>query len=63
MLLAFSECCISECWLIYRTSYATAMGSGISASSIDKLAEEEIKQVWDFLKERLFEAKQAKLIA
>jgi hypothetical protein len=33
------------------------MGSGISASSIDKLAEEEIKQVWDFLKERLFEAK------
>lgn len=43
-----------------RTSYATAMGSGVSASLIDKLAEEEIKRSWDFVKERLFETNQSK---
>lgn len=38
-----------------RTSYATSMGQGNSAATFDKLAEEEIKQVWNFIKARLFE--------
>jgi chromosome partitioning protein len=38
-----------------RTSYANAMGQGNSAATFDKLAEEEIKQVWNFIKARLFE--------
>lgn len=42
-----------------RTSYANAMGQGNSAVSYDKAAEEEIKQVWDFLKSRLFEEKKS----
>lgn len=37
-----------------RTSYASAMGSGGSACDIDKSAEEEISQVWEFVKSRLF---------
>lgn len=40
-----------------RTSYANAMGQGSSAALYDKLAEEEIKQVWDFIKNRLFDEK------
>jgi chromosome partitioning protein len=38
-----------------RTSYAGAMGTGGSAAEIDKLAEEEVRQVWEFVKSRLFE--------
>jgi chromosome partitioning protein len=40
-----------------RISYANAMGQGNSASVFDKLAEEEIKHVWDFIKNRLFDEK------
>jgi chromosome partitioning protein len=49
-----------------RTSYATAMGQGASASFYDKSAEEEINLVWAFIKSRLFEEqknKKPKLIA
>ncbi len=38
-----------------RTAYATAMGLGSSACLLDKQAEGEIQQVWDFVKARLFE--------
>lgn len=37
-----------------RTAYASAMGTGGSACEIDKSAEEEIRQVWEFVKARLF---------
>ncbi|CAO5681522.1 MAG: hypothetical protein HEEMFOPI_01520 [Holosporales bacterium] len=37
-----------------RTSYASAMGTGSSAVYSDKSAEEEISQVWTFIKNRLF---------
>jgi chromosome partitioning protein len=37
-----------------RTSFASAMGQGTSACFFDKSAEEEIRQVWDFLKPKLF---------
>ncbi|MEB3702470.1 ParA family protein [Candidatus Bealeia paramacronuclearis] len=43
-----------------RTSYASAMGMGNSACEIDKAAEEESRQVWKFIKDRLFESKQNK---
>ncbi len=49
-----------------RTSYASAMGAGDSAAATDRAAEEEIRQVWQFINSRLFEAQQlkkAKLIA
>ena len=42
-----------------RTSYANAMGQGNSAVLFDRSAEEEIKQVWCFLKNRLFEEKKS----
>ena len=38
-----------------RTSYASAMGTGETAGDIDKNADEEIKQVWEFLSKKLFE--------
>lgn len=38
----------------HRTAYATAMGTGGGAGEIDKLADDETKQVWGFVKERLF---------
>jgi chromosome partitioning protein len=50
----------------HRISYATAMGQGVSAGSLDKLAEEEIKSIWSFVKSRLFEMKKTtkqKLVA
>lgn len=37
-----------------RISYATAMGQGSAAGFIDKIADEEITQVWEFVKDRLF---------
>lgn len=37
-----------------RTSYASAMGTGGSACDLDKSAEEEISQVWAFVRSRLF---------
>lgn len=37
-----------------RISYTTAMGQGSAAGFIDKIADEEITQVWDFVKDRLF---------
>lgn len=40
-----------------RTSYASAMDIGNSACEIDKAAEEEIKEVWNFIKGKLFETK------
>lgn len=43
-----------------RTAYATAMGLGSSAASLDKQAEEEIQQVWSFIKTRLFEEQKMK---
>lgn len=49
-----------------RTAYANAMGLGSSACFLDKQAEEEIRQVWNFVKARLFEeqrSKKQKLIA
>lgn len=38
-----------------RTSYASAMGQGASAGLFDKVAEEEVSNVWQFLRERLFD--------
>jgi len=38
-----------------RTSYANAMGQGASAGSFDKVAEEEISNVWQFINARLFD--------
>ncbi len=49
-----------------RTSYASAMGMGSSATEFDKLADEEVTQVWAFVRDKLFDsvqAKKAKLIA
>ena len=43
-----------------RVSYASAMGQGESASSGDKVAEEEIRLVWDFIRGILFEKEQVK---
>jgi hypothetical protein len=40
-----------------RTSYANAMGQGASACSFDKVAEEEISNVWQFISGRLFDEK------
>ena len=37
-----------------RVSYANAMGTGGSACESDKLAEEEIRQLWNFIEEKLF---------
>lgn len=39
-----------------RTSYANAMGVGGSAVDYDAQANEEVSQVWHFIKERLFKA-------
>jgi len=38
-----------------RTSYANAMGQGASAGSFDRVAEEEISNVWKFISARLFD--------
>jgi chromosome partitioning protein len=38
-----------------RTSYASAMGTGGSACESDKSAEEEVAQVWEFIKSKLFD--------
>lgn len=49
-----------------RTSYASAMGTGGSACEIDKLAEEEVSQVWEFIRAKLFnlqKTQKQKLIA
>jgi len=49
-----------------RTSYASAMGQGNSASFFDKTAGEEITHVWEFIKTRLFDEERSqkqKLIA
>jgi chromosome partitioning protein len=49
-----------------RTAYASAMGAGKSAGDFDKLAQEEIVQVWGFIKEILFKSEKVtkqKLIA
>lgn len=40
-----------------RISYASAMGEGLSAGDRDKLAQEEMSGLWNFLSERLFETK------
>lgn len=37
-----------------RMSYANAMGMGSSACETDKSAEEEVTQVWEFVKSRVF---------
>ncbi len=39
----------------HRTSYASAMGKGDSASQIDKKAEEEISLIWEFVRRQLFD--------
>ena len=49
-----------------RTAYASAMGAGKSAGDFDKIAEEEIKQVWEFIRDILFKSEKItkkKLIA
>jgi chromosome partitioning protein len=49
-----------------RTSYASAMGTGGSACEGDKLAEEEVRHVWEFVRSRLFNLQKAskqKLVA
>ena len=49
-----------------RTSYASAMGQGISATFLDKVADEEVSQVWEFIRIRLFDEEKntkSKLIA
>jgi len=49
-----------------RTAYASAMGAGKSAGDFDKIAEEEINQVWEFIKDTLFKSEKItkkKLIA
>lgn len=38
-----------------RVSYQRAMGQGASAGEVDKLAQEEISDVWNFVSGRLFE--------
>jgi chromosome partitioning protein len=43
-----------------RMSYANAMGLGGSAAELDTQANEEITQVWNFLKERLFKEESVK---
>jgi len=43
-----------------RIAYSSAMGMGSSASDIDKACVEEISQVWNFVRERLFEVKKTK---
>ena len=40
-----------------RISYVNAMGLGSSSTQIDKIAEEEISQVWGFVSNRLFDEK------
>lgn len=39
-----------------RTAYASAMGAGKSAGDFDKIAEEEINQVWGFIRDTLFKS-------
>lgn len=39
-----------------RTAYASAMGSGKSACDSDKIADDEIKQVWGFIKSKIFKS-------
>lgn len=49
-----------------RTAYASAMGAGKSAGDFDKIAEEEINQVWGFIRDSLFKSEKSsklKLIA
>lgn len=49
-----------------RTAYASAMGAGKSAGDFDKIAEEEINQVWGFIRDTLFKSEKIakkKLIA
>ena len=49
-----------------RTAYASAMGAGKSAGDFDKIVEEEINQVWEFIKDTLFKSEKItkkKLIA
>lgn len=43
-----------------RTSYAKSMGTGESASLYDKKAEEELMQVWSFVKDQIFEDSNSK---
>jgi chromosome partitioning protein len=45
-----------------RTSYAKAMGMGESARNIDKKAEDELCQVWNFIQERLFDENTSKKV-
>jgi chromosome partitioning protein len=49
-----------------RTAYASAMGAGKSAGDFDKIADEEINQVWEFIRDILFKSEKItkkKLIA
>lgn len=39
-----------------RTAYASAMGAGKSAGDFDKIAQEEVVQVWEFIREILFKS-------
>lgn len=43
-----------------RTSYAKAMGTGESAATYDKKAEEELDQVWSFVRDHIFEGSSIK---
>ena len=40
-----------------RISYVNAMGLGSSSAQLDKIAEEEISQVWGFVSNRIFDEK------
>ena len=41
-----------------RIAYATAMGTGLTAVNTDKIAAEEISQVWNFIKNIIFPGKE-----
>ena len=41
--------------LINRVSYSKAMVAGISAGEIDKLAKEELREIWKVIKNKLFD--------
>ena len=43
-----------------RVSYSAAMGAGTSACQSDRVAEEEISEVWEFISNRLFESSRQK---
>lgn len=46
---------VAPATIVNRISYANAMGRGVSAADYDKIAAEEISQIWSFIEPRLFD--------